>query len=213
MGVHFAVVAFKGSHLGRMADFLRELDYELVGAPASCTSGEEAMELLNEESDNVDIVRKAAYESGGWTYLVDPEMVVITSVDELTAFAQTHATRILGLICESSSASYGFSVFAPTLQREVLAVNGEVVTNTGDAIPEERGIDWRRADERQILTVAERFGVAYDEMSADRPYLVFTLDESGMPTPELPASAADRPFPPVDIVARVVGRRPWWKFW
>jgi hypothetical protein len=200
MDTHFAFVNIEGNHLDRIAELLTELDYRLVGPPARCTSGAAAIALLNEESGTV--VRKAAYESNGWTCLIDPEMIVITSDVELTAFAQAHATRILVWICESYSDTYGFRLFAPTLQRDLLAAGGELVTDTGNSLPEERGIDWQRAGYQEMLTLVQRFGVAYDRMTADRPYWVYSVELSDTPAPELPSSGQ-----------AASTSRPWWRFW
>jgi hypothetical protein len=216
MGVHFSVISIEGSHLDRIGDLLLALNYRLVGPPVSCGTGSEASSLLDQDTGNGDVVRKAAYETGGWTHLLDPELVVMQSEEQLAAFAQAHSTRILAWVCESFSASYGFRLFAPTLGREVLAVGGNVLTNDGDALSEEQGIDWAHAGEREVLGLAKRVGAEYDWMTADATYLIYTLDESHLPAPDLTDAPDQLPFSPNDIVARVVGhqkRRPWWKFW
>ena len=219
MSLHCSVVCIRGNHLSRMTDLLSLLDYRLVGSPVSCATSKALEAALDEPTHNRDIVRKAAYESNGWTYLFDPEMMVMMSDKELSDFARENSTDIFTWVCEGISASYGFRVFNPELRRDLLAVGGSVKTDVGTRLPEEQGLDWGQADETDILSFATRLGAPYDYFSTDRSYVVYTLDESHMPVPDAAGvNLTEQPFRPEDIVARVVGRvpiekKPWWKFW
>lgn len=76
---------------------------------------------------------------------------------------------------EGTSGSYGFRVFAlGEQQRLVMAIDGAVVVNEGAPLPEEEGIDWTRVFESECLTLAERFGIAFD-LTVDRTYHIFQL--------------------------------------
>lgn len=176
-----------------MADLLSRLDYRVVGSPVSCGTSQELNSALDAPTHDRDVVRKAAYESNGWTYLFDPEMVVMMNDQELSDFAGENATDIFAWVCEGVSASYGFRVFKPELCRDLLAVDGSVATDVGAPLREEQGIEWGRADEADVLALAARLGAPYDYFSADRSYVVYTLDESHMSV-----SAEERPSVPID---------------
>jgi len=167
-----------------MTDLLSLLDYRLVGSPVSCATSEALEAALDAPTQGRDVVTKAAYESNGWTYLFDPEMVAMMNDQKLSDFAKENSTEIFAWVCEGVSVSYGFRVFNPELRRDLLAVGGSVETDAGTRLPEEQGLDWGQADETDILALAKRLGAPYDYFSADRSYVVYTLDESHMFVPD-----------------------------
>jgi hypothetical protein len=212
MALHTSSVHFEGHRAADMAPLLERLDYRLVGPPAKVQTADAAAELLDADTGSRNIVRKAVYESGEWTFLYDPEMVVFTNDAMLSLYAREKGTRIFAWICEGVSRTYGFKLFAPDLVRDVLAVGGEVLTNDGVALPQEGGVNWTSCSEREVMRIADRFGAAFDGFSRDRTYEILTLDESHMPTPDLSGVSMEMPFRPEDLVVRVV-KRPWWKIW
>lgn len=216
MSLHMSAVCIRGSHISRMSDLLSRLDYRIVGSPLVCTTAAAAATTLAEPTRHRDVVRKAAYESDGWTWLLDPELVVMTSDDALSDFAREHATDILAWLCEGASGSYGFRLFSPELRRDVLAVDGAAECDTGDRLAEEHDIDWSYASEDEILELARRLGAPYDYLSTDRNYFVYALDESGA-FPVDTHSADPRESPShattADREHSRTAAKPWWKFW
>ncbi|HEY7639986.1 MAG TPA: hypothetical protein VH814_09695 [Steroidobacteraceae bacterium] len=190
-----------------MPELLSRLDYRLVGSPTAYSTSKALEAALDESTDLRDVIRKAAYESNGWTYLFDPEMVVMMSEGQLSDFARQNSTDIFAWVCEGVSASYGFRIFSPELRRDVLAVGGSVETDVGPRLAEEQNMDWAEANETDILALAMRFGAPYDYFAEDRNYAVYTLDESGVPAPDTTnAKSTEPPFRPEDIDTKVVGR-------
>src|SRR5262245_12106114 len=212
MALHTSSVHFEGQRSREMAQLLERLNYRLTGPPATAQTGDAAAELLDADTGDRNIVRKAVYESGGWTFLFDPELVVMTEDGVLSEYARANRIRVFAWVCEGVSASYGFKLFAPELVRDVLSVDGEVVTDVGPATPHESGVNWSSCSEREVMRIADRLGAPFDGFTKNRTYEIYTLDESHMPTPDLSGVSMDMPFRAEDLVARVV-RRPWWKFW
>lgn len=212
MPLHTSSIHFEGSHSANMAALLEQLKYRLAGPPAIVDKAKPALELLYGKTGNRNIVRKAAYESTGWTYLHDPEMVVMTESRVLAEYAGKNAIRIFSWICEGVSRSYGFKMFAPSVVRDVLAVGGKIVTNGGARVAEEDGLNWELCSERDVMRIADRLGAPFDGFSNDRTYEIYTLDESTMPVPDLSGRQTKMSFSANRLVVRVVKRR-WWKLW
>jgi hypothetical protein len=127
-------------------------------------------------------VTKVAYVADGWTFIVDPELVLMDR-DVWLGYSQQWNTRVVGWVCEGASGSYGLTIFdSGGKRREVLRSDGEVVVNKGKPLPEESGMNWSKAWENDVLAIANRLGAEYDFL-ADREYLVFHLDESHMSVP------------------------------
>jgi hypothetical protein len=201
-----------------MPDLLQHLEYRIVGEPTMCLTSSAAEAVLDEPTGSRNVVRKAAYEAAGWTYLFDPEMVVMMADEQLSAFARKHETNVFAWLCEGVSTSYGFRTFSPELQRDLLVVGGVITADVGQRLPEERDFDWARANEAVVLDLARRLGAPFDNFSTDRPYTIFTLDESAMPAVDLADLPVVEPMFRHDVTAKLVGRvgpaeKPWWKFW
>jgi hypothetical protein len=130
-------------------------------------------------------VAKVAYVEDDWTFIVDPELVLMSD-DVWLEYSQRWNTRVIGWVCEGASGSYGLTVFdSGSKRREVCKCDGEVAVNEGTPLPEESGINWSEAWEDDVLEIAKRFGAEYDFL-ADREYVVFRLDESQISVPGAP---------------------------
>jgi len=204
MSLHASSIHFRGSHSGEMPALFERLGYRVVGQAVDVTRAAEAARLLDTPTGSRNVVRKLVYEAHGWTYLSDPEMVVMFEDEALTEYARSHASQVFAWVCEGVSGSYGFRLFEPCLVRDVFYVGGELVMDSGTPIAQELGTDWPACSEDQMLAVAERLGAPFDLPDEDRPYTVYTLDESAMAPPEVD----DR-----EAAGRATPSRPWWRFW
>ena len=181
--MHISVVSIEGDHLGEIADVLRKCEYVIERAFA-VDSGERASEELDWNPDQY-YVAKVAYFSDGWTFIVDPELVLMSD-DVWLEYSRHWNTRVVGWLCEGASGTYGLTVFQSGQKlREVLVRDGEIAVNQGVRLPEELNIDWNEAWEDDVFEVAERLGAEFDLLT-DRDYLVFQLDESQMIVPGWP---------------------------
>jgi hypothetical protein len=134
MALHISSIQFRGDHAANVIKLLEQLKYRVVGAPAETATADVATQLLGASTGNRNVVRKAIYQANGWTYLTDPELVVMSEEDALTEFARNHETTVFSWVCEGVSATYGFAIYSPTKMREVLVVDGEVLSDAGKAL-------------------------------------------------------------------------------
>jgi len=171
MSMHISVVSIQGDHLGEITDVLRNCRY-VIEDTVTVLTGEQAARGLNWNPDR-NRVAKAAYYASGWTFLVDPELVLMTN-DVWLECSQQWNNRVFGWVCEGASCTYGLAVFdSGSKRREVFSSDGEIVVNVGVRLPEETDINWKEAGEDEILEIAKRLGAEYNPI-ADH------LDESQM---------------------------------
>ena len=172
MSLHISVVSIEGNHLQDIPDVLTDTQYTIEDSYVRMTGVEAAQELL--WHPDRDRVAKVAYESNGWTYVVDPEMVLMLDNVWLDR-SRKWGTRVIGWLCEGTSNSYGLSVFQNGEQvRKVMTGNGRILTNDGAPLEEEDGLDWAWAIDADVIGVVMRLGADFD-FSDDRDYTVFRL--------------------------------------
>lgn len=180
MSMHISVVSIEGNHLNEIADVLRKCEY-VIEDSFTVQTGDQASRELDWNPDP-NRLAKVAYIADGWTFIVDPELVLMLD-DVWLEYSQKWNTRVVGWVCEGASGSYGLTVFdSGSKRREVFSGDGEVAVNTGEPLAEESNMNWNEAWEDDVLEIAKRLGAEYDFL-ADREYLVFHLDESRMSLP------------------------------
>jgi hypothetical protein len=171
-GEHFAVVAVEGNHLAEIGDVFKKCKY-VVEKSSKVTTGKEASLDLGRKLDG-DRVTKAAYFASGWTFIVDPELVMFSS-DVWLDYSRKWKTRVIGCLCESTSGTYGLAVFkSGKKKRQVVSVDREIKVDEGKALAEEAGMKWTEATTNGVMDVAKRLGATYD-FPADRAYTLFRL--------------------------------------
>lgn len=181
MSLHTSVIAIRGNHVDDVAAVLERCDYRLLGPPTIYDNVDDAWGDLTDEPEDRTKVKKLAYCDGGWTFIVDDELVMMVQDDVWSHFSDHWQTRILGWICEGASGTYAIAVFDNGKKvRDALYVDGELRENNGSPLPEETGVDWSSPYEDDILGIADRMGAPFGcSDSASRKY-VYLLDESHM---------------------------------
>jgi hypothetical protein len=176
MSLHISVVCFQGARQEDIEELLGRMEYRLVEPPRQAKTTAELQRLLWVNTGSRNRVVKATYSDNGWTYLLDPEMVVMCLGDVLSQYSREKHTRIFAWVCEGASMTYGFRVFDHDSSREFIVQEGSVVADKGQPIIEEMDLDWTRAVEA-IMCLAAKLGAPYDYLEHDRTYLMYTLDE------------------------------------
>ena len=180
MSLHISLVSIQGNHLSEIAGVLEDCEY-IVEDSFTVKSGDQVSEELGWNPDR-NRVAKAAYFAHGWTYIIDPELVLLIN-DVWLKYSRKWNNRIFGWICEGVSGTYGITVFdSGNKRRVVVSVDGEVVTDEGKPLKEETDLDWNDVWETDILGLAKRIGAVYD-FPADRDYQIIHLDESQISAP------------------------------
>jgi hypothetical protein len=176
VSMHISVVAIKGNHLEEIGDVLKKCKYTIEKS-FKVRSGKDASRELAWKGDR-NRVAKAAYFASGWTFLLDPELVLTTD-DVWLDYSRKWNTRVVGWLCETTSGTFGLAVFeSGKKRRQVVSVDGEVKVDEGMALAEESGMKWSEASVKGVLKIAKDLGAAYD-FPADRDYTVFQLRGSG----------------------------------
>jgi len=183
MSMHISVVSVEGDHLGEVADVLRKCKY-VIEKSFTVPTGDRASRELDWNPDR-NRVAKVAYVANGWTFIVDPELILMSD-DIWLEYSRKWNTRVVGWLCEGASGSYGLTVFdAGTKRREVFSCEGEILVNNGEPLPQESALNWSEAWETDVLEVAQHFGAGFDFL-ANGEFVIFRLDESQMSLPGSP---------------------------
>jgi hypothetical protein len=180
MSMHISVVSIEGDHLDEVSDVLRKCEY-IIEKSFIVQSDDQASRELDWNPSR-DRVAKLAYFSDGWTFIVDPELVMMSD-DVWLEYSKKWNTRVVGWVCEGASGSYGLTVYSSGSKiREVISGDGSIAVNDGSPLREESNMNWTEAWEDNVLEIAKRLGAEYDFLP-DREYVVFQLDESQMAVP------------------------------
>lgn len=180
MSMHISVVSIKGDRLNEVADVLRQCRYAIENS-FTVMSGEQALLELDWNPDR-NRVAKVAFVVDDWTFIVDPELVLMSD-DVWLKYSYNWRTRIVAWLCEGASGSYGLSVFeSGSKRREVFSVEGEVLVDRGAPLPEELNMKWSEVSEDDVLEIAKRLGADFEFLD-DCQYQVFQLDESQLSNP------------------------------
>jgi hypothetical protein len=167
MSMHFVVVSIEGSHLTEMGEVLEKCGYSVESSKTVQTAKQASSEMAKSNW-------KAAYFVNGWTFIIDPEPVLMRN-DAWLHYSKKWKTRIIGWLCEGTSASYGLTLYeSGKLRRQIVSVDRNVVVEKGKPLPEESKVDWGAADEKSVMQLAERIGAKY-EFPAKAEYTAFQL--------------------------------------
>ena len=178
MSLHLGVVSIEGDHLEDVPDIFQRCNYGLLGLPQTVHSTNELSRALDEVMVNRTTVKKAAYVENGWTHIMDFELVMITEESLWAKLSEKWNAKVLCWVCEGTSGTYMFSLFGNGKKvRSVEYVDGDL-SESGNALLEEVGIDWNQAFEDDILNLAERLGAPYRNLDNEGDYRVYLLDES-----------------------------------
>jgi hypothetical protein len=178
MSLHLSVISIEGDHMAEVSEIFELCNFRLDGSPRVFRSVAELNEELEEVMIGKTKVKKVSYFENGWTSIMDFELVMISDETVWCELSKKWETTVLCWVCEGASGTYMLSLYRGGKKiRDLSCCNGEL-TESGDPIPEEDGIDWREAFEDDVLTVAERLGAPYGCLENDGEHHVYLLDES-----------------------------------
>jgi hypothetical protein len=174
-GMHIVIVAIEGDHHKEISDVLKDCKYKIEKTRTVKTGDEASKEMGKSEKSRVS---KAVYVANGWTFIVDPEMVLMTD-DIWLKYSKKWKNRVIGWICEDTSGTYGLAQYKEgKKQRLIVSVDGEIKAKEGTPLPEEAKFKWEDASTDRLMKLLKKIGPDYDYL-ADREYTVFTLNGSG----------------------------------
>jgi hypothetical protein len=142
MNLDVSVMAFKEEHLKHLNDTLSIFGYRVLGERAKVIGDSELSKHMQNWDMGNNRVLKAVVPSAGWTVIWDPEKAMFSDVKSCQEYSRKHSAGLIGMICEASSKTYGFTIFEKGEKvREYLNVNGAIKTNFGKRLLSELGLN------------------------------------------------------------------------
>lgn len=110
----FSIVAIPGDLSSYLPEFLSACNYQVLRTDRFAGEFGELYGELNQlnGADN-SIVQKAWYFAAGHTILIEPEMVLITEVDQLSSLSAKAGAAVVAAIWERVSESVALAEFGP----------------------------------------------------------------------------------------------------
>ncbi len=142
MNLDVSVTAFKGEHLKHLNDTLGMFGYRVVGERAKVHGDSELSKQIRNWDLGNNRVLKAVVPHAGWSIVFDPERSMPSDAKSCQEFSRKHSTGVIGIVCEASTKTYGFSIYEKGEKvREYLNVGGAVKANFGKRLLSELGLN------------------------------------------------------------------------
>jgi hypothetical protein len=158
------------------------------------------------ELTNKELAIRGIWTANGWTIINDPEMVDTVDVIALLQLSRKFNTDIITFIIQTTSNSFGFTVYNDTIKRHFFVSDGEITDNLFDPLEQENGLNINEnifSDD--ILKLAENLGIDLEGKSK-RTYTVKQLGYSDEMKNELEQFRQQQNQINAD-------KKPWWKLW
>lgn len=78
---------------------------------------------------------------GEWTIIIDPELIDWVENEKLEEISSEKGANVFSFMAETTSSSYAFSIYKNTLLRSFISIDGEIQTDFGEPLPEEKGVN------------------------------------------------------------------------
>ena len=139
-----SIIAIKGNHLDKVSSIFATFNYIDNKADKQFDSVDNAVAYL---SDNYfsfadkNIAIRGIWECNGWTLIHDPEMVDAADDNVMESLAKNINSDIYSFLIQTTSGTFGFTKFNPSLTRQFLSSEGNIAQNDGEPIAEESGLN------------------------------------------------------------------------
>jgi len=142
MNLDVSVMAFKEERQKHLNDTLAMFGYRVLGERAKVRGDSELAKHMQNWDLGNNRVLKAVAPGSGWTIIYDPEKAMFSDAKSCQEFSRKHSTGVMGMICEASSKTYGFTIYEKGEKvREYLNVGGSVRANFGKRLLSELGLN------------------------------------------------------------------------
>lgn len=158
------------------------------------------------ELANNEIAIRGIWTDNGWTIIHDPEMVDTVEEETLLQLSRTLNTDIVTFIIQTTSNSFGFTVYKETIKRHFFVSDGEITDNLYEPLGQEKGLNINEAVfSDDILKLADKLGIDLDGKN-NRTYTVKQLAYSDEMKSGLEQFKQQQNQTNTD-------KKPWWKLW
>jgi hypothetical protein len=202
-------IAIKGNHFDRADEIFSLFKYIDTKQDKQFDDWQTFNDYLFDnyfELANNEVAIRGIWTDNGWTIIHDPEMV--DKVDEIALLQLSRVlnTDIITFIIQTTSNSFGFTVYNDTIKRHFFVSDGEITDNLYDPLEQENGLNINEnifSDD--ILKLAEKFGIDLEGKNKLR-YTVKQLAYSDEMKSELEQFKQQQR-------QTTKSEKPWWKFW
>ena len=199
MSLHISAISIAGDARDTIFNLFEKCEYKCPTPPETVRGWDALHATLVRPED------KAVVHHNSQTVIIDPELVMMLDEGPMKELSKQYGT-VITMVCESVSATYGFSVYRRGEKiRSLTAMDGETVDEFGDALPEEEAISADFLSEDTILALLSKLGFDYFGLEKANEFKVYHLEFAG--------DEAGEPQEPPQPAATTRVQKPWWKFW
>lgn len=158
------------------------------------------------ELTNQEVAIRGIWTDNSWTIINDPEMVDTVDEMALLELSRILNTDIITFIIQTTSNSFGFTVYNSTIKRHFFVSDGEITDNLHHQLEQENGLNINEnifSDD--ILKLAYKLGIDLEGKS-NLTYTVKQLAYSDEMKSQLEQFKQQQ-------MQTTKSEQPWWKFW
>ena len=202
-------IAIKGNHFDRADEIFSLFKYIDTKQDKQFDDWQTFNDYLFDnyfELANNEVAIRGIWTDNGWTIIHDPEMVDTVDEIALLQLSRVLNTDIITFIIQTTSNSFGFTVYNDTIKRHFFVSDGEITDNLYDSLEQENGLNINEnifSDD--ILKLAEKFGIDLEGKNKLR-YTVKQLAYIDEMKSELEQFKQQQR-------QTTKSEKPWWKFW
>lgn len=158
------------------------------------------------EFANNDTAIRGIWTDNSWTMINDPEMVDTIDEMALLQLSKVLDTEMITFLIQTTSNSFGFTVYHDTIKRHFFVSGGEIIDNLGSPFAQENGLNINaNIFTDDILNLANRLGIDLEGKNK-LTYTVKQLVYNDEMKNELKQYKAKQ--------QETAGNtKPWWKLW
>lgn len=202
-------IAIKGNHFDKADDIFSVFKYIDTKQDKQFDDWQTFKDYLFDnyfEFAKNEVAIRGIWTDKSWTVIHDPEMA--DTVDELALLQLSRVlnTYIITFVIQTTSNSFGFTVYNDTIKRHFFVLDGEITDNLYKPLEQEYGLNINEnifSDD--ILNLAEKFGIDLEGKSK----LIYTVKQ---------LAYSDEMKSELEQFKQQQGQttkseKPWWKFW
>jgi hypothetical protein len=202
-------IAIKGNHLDKASEVFELFKYRDTHQDMQFDDWQMFNDFLFNnyfELANNEMALRGIWSDNDWTIINDPEMVDTVEEEALLELSRKLNTDVITFVIQTTSNSFGFTLYNNTVKRNFLVSGGEVTDNLFQPLSEEKGLNINEETfTDDILKLASNFGIDLEGKSS-RTYLVKKLAYSDEMKNELEQLKQQHK-------EQTESKKPWWKVW
>jgi hypothetical protein len=202
-------IAIKGNFLNNLTKIFETFNYVDFKQDKLFNNWNELNTYLHDnyfEFTENDIALRGIWFNNGWTIISDPEMVDVLEEDKMQRLSAKLDAELITFLIQSTSGSFGFTVYNQTIKRRFFVSNGKAVDNLFEPLKEELGLNINEyISVNDIVYLAEDLGIDLQGKS-DNTFVVKQLEYNDEMKAELEQFKQQ-------AMAQDVTKKPWWKIW